>query len=76
MDGLGGFMKIGREFSLHGQTPVLKPGLRQFGRAVFAGMKVALSWSTILFIMKQSWGNAKCSLGGVGGTCHAVGEGG
>jgi hypothetical protein len=28
------------------------------------------------FIMKQSWGNAKCSLGGDGGTCRASGEGG
>jgi hypothetical protein len=28
------------------------------------------------FIMKQSWGNAKCSLGGDGGTCRAGGEGG
>lgn len=28
------------------------------------------------FIMKQSWGNAKCSLGGGGGTCRAGDEGG
>jgi hypothetical protein len=28
------------------------------------------------FIMKQSWCNAKCSLGGGGWTCRAGGEGG